>query len=188
VTKNYYSVDISDKKFNRLTALYPTDQRKRGIVVWHCRCDCGREVDVSYNDLVYTNLRSCGCRKQEHNRELPRLLTHVDGTSIDILRSRKVPSDNTTGAKGVYFIRGKYTAKIVFQKKQYHLGSYETFEEAVVVRQEAEKLLFDGAVEYYEAWKARADVDPEWAAANPLQIKVEKEGLDRLKVKFIPEI
>ncbi|MBR1990143.1 MAG: hypothetical protein IJ987_06670, partial [Firmicutes bacterium] len=96
--------------------------------------------------------------------------------------------DNTTGAKGVYYIRGKYTAKIVFQKKQYHLGSYETFEEAAAVRAEAEKMLFDGAVEYYEAWKVKADEDPEWAAANPVQIKVEKEGLDRLKVRFLPEL
>ena len=56
------------------------------------------------------------------------------------------------------------------------------------MRAEAERMLFDGAVEYYEAWKAKADKDAEWAEANPVQIKVEKEGLDRLKVKFIPEI
>ncbi|MBQ6899721.1 MAG: hypothetical protein IJN72_02680 [Firmicutes bacterium] len=188
MTRSYYSVDVSGQKFNRLTALYPTEKRKRGIVVWHCRCDCGKELDVSYNDLVYTNLRSCGCRKQEHNQALHGLLTHVDGTSIDMLRSKKVPTDNTTGARGVYLIRGKYAAKIVFQKKQYYLGSYETFEEAAAVRKEAENLLFDGAVEYYSKWQERAATDPEWAAANPVQIKVEKEGLDRLKVKFIPEI
>ncbi|MBR3706374.1 MAG: hypothetical protein IKM19_05340 [Firmicutes bacterium] len=188
-TKNYAFADITGQKFGRITALHPTQRRsKRGHLIWHCQCDCGRELDISYNDLVYTNRKSCGCRKQEHNQELKNILTHIDGTSIDMLRSKKVPADNTTGAKGVYYIRGKYTAKIVFQKKQYHLGSYETFEEAAAVRAEAEKMLFDGAVEYYSKWKERAAAEPEWAAANPVQIKVEKEGLDRLKVRFLPEL
>lgn len=41
-----------------------------------------------------------------------------------MIRSKKVPTDNTTDVKGEYLIKGKYLAKIVFQKKQYHLGQY----------------------------------------------------------------
>ena len=48
---------------------------------------------------------------------------------MDALKSKKVPTDNTTGYKGVYLIRGKYVAKIVFQKKQYFLGTYENIED-----------------------------------------------------------
>ena len=44
-------------------------------------------------------------------------LTHVAGTSVDMLKSKKIPTDNTTGYKGVYLIRGKYVAKIVFQNE-----------------------------------------------------------------------
>lgn len=41
-------VDITNQKFYRLTALYPTDKRDRDrSVIWHCRCECGNEVDVS---------------------------------------------------------------------------------------------------------------------------------------------
>ena len=47
------------------------------------------------------------------------------GTSVAILKSKKVPTDNISGYKGVYFIRGKYVAKIVFQKKAYYLGAYD---------------------------------------------------------------
>jgi len=187
--KNYYSIDISNKTFGRLTALYPTAKRsKHGTVIWHCRCSCGTEVDVSYNDLVYTNLKSCGCQKKEHDAALHGYLTHAGGTSIDMVRSRKIPADNTSGYKGVYRIRGKYTAKIVFQKKQYHLGSYETAAEAAAARREAEKLLFEGTADYYERWKARAEEDPDWASANPIRIQVEKREEGQLQVRFMPEL
>lgn len=187
--KNYYSIDITGQSFGRLTALRPTEKRaKKGTVIWHCRCTCGNEVDVSYNDLVYTNLRSCGCQKKEHDAALPGYLTHVDGTSIDMLRSRKIPADNTSGYKGVYFIRGKYTAKIVFQKKQYHLGSFDTPEEAAHARREAEKILFDGTAEYYEKWKERAKHDPAWAEANPVRIRVEKTAEGKLEAIYEPEL
>lgn len=115
--KNYASVDISNQRFHRLVALYPLKNRDpKGAVLWRCKCDCGNEADVSYNNLVYGNMKSCGCQKKEHDKKLGSFLTHVEGTSIDMLRSKKIPADNTTGYKGVYLIKGKYVAKIVFQK------------------------------------------------------------------------
>lgn len=99
-------------------------------------------------------------------------LSHVCGTSIEMLKSKKVPANNTTGYKGVYLINGKYLAKIVFQKKQYHLGKYETLEKAVQVRNKAEKELFDKVVEFYESWKQQADTDPAWGEENPFSISV----------------
>ena len=186
--KNYCSADITGKRFHRLTALYPTGKRSgKGSVVWHCRCDCGNEVDVSYNELVYSNMKSCGCQKKEHDQVLSSFLTHVEGTSIEMLKSRKVPSNNTTGYKGVYFIKGKYTAKIVFQKKQYYLGNYDTLEEAVQARCKAEKVLFDGFLDFYERWKRRADADPAWAKANPISICVIREN-NELSVRMYPEL
>lgn len=66
----------------------------------------------------------------------------MGGTSLDIIQSQKLPRDNTTGYKGVYLVRGKYLAKIVFQKKQYFLGTYDNIEDAASARKEAEDLLF----------------------------------------------
>ncbi len=34
------------------------------------KCDCGKEVDVPYNDLMYSHQQSCGCQKIEHNNIL----------------------------------------------------------------------------------------------------------------------
>lgn len=183
----YYSVDISGRKFRSITALCPTEQRTaKGGVIWRCRCDCGNEFTASYNDLVYSNIQSCGCQKKRHDAVLNTFLTHVGGTSVDMIRSKKTPVNNTSGVRGVYFVRGKWSAKIVFQKKQYHLGSFDSIEEAVTVRKEAETLLFDGAAAHYDRWKQRADEDPVWAAANPIVISVERKAQSGLTVTFLP--
>lgn len=186
--KNYFHKDITGQTFNYLTALYPTQQRTyKGAVVWHCRCVCGKEIDVSYNELVYTNLQSCGCKKIEHNKILPSFLTYLDGTSLDMLKSKKIWANNTTGARGVYLIKGKYVAKIVFQKKAYHLGTYKSFEDAVEARQKADKLLREKIVNYYEIWNDRALSDPKWAQENPISIKAKKIG-NEIDILVSPEL
>lgn len=184
--KNYYFKDITGQVFNRLTVLYPTKERStKGQKIWHCRCECGTEVDVSYNELVYTDLQSCGCKKAEHNEMMPSFLTHIAGTSLDILKSKKIWANNTTGARGVYLIKGKYVAKIVFQKKAYHLGTYKTFDEAAEARQKADKLLREKIVDYYAVWNKKALSDPEWAKGNPISIKVNKVG-NEIDVSVFP--
>ena len=78
--------DISGQRFGRLTALYHTDKRsKKGSVFWHCRCDCGNEVDVTEDGLLHGNYRSCGCLRLEIWKELPGQLHMVDGTCVEML-------------------------------------------------------------------------------------------------------
>lgn len=179
--------DISGKKFNALTALYVVS-RTSGEVIWHCKCDCGNELDLTYKELVYSNRKSCGCRKTEHNKRLNQTLTHFSGTSLDMIKSKTVPSDSTTGIRGVYYIKGKYHAKIVFRKKAYYLGVYDNLEDASKARTEAEADLFDRVVEHYEKWNALAKADPEWAKSNPIEISVEKSEANRLLVRCFPQI
>ncbi len=186
--KNYYFADIADQRFGRLVALHPTDKRdSTGGVVWHCRCDCGNEIEVAYNNLMYADQRSCGCQKKEHDQALGSLQTRVDGTSLDIIKSKKLPTDNTTGYKGVYLIKGKYVAKIVFRKKAYYLGTYDNIEDAHQARLDAEEALYQPTVEYHARWQAKADADPEWARQNPIQIFVSKVN-EQLSVTFSPAI
>ena len=185
--KNQPIMDISGKRFGRLTALHPTDGRdSKGSVMWHCRCDCGTELEVSYNMLSYSGIKSCGCQKREHDRKLGGFIRRVDGTSVDHLKSEKIPVNNTTGVKGVYLNRGKYVAKIVFRKKQYFLGAYDSIDEAARARREDQEKLSGELAEYYERWQRRAAADPEWAAANPVRISVEKDGLNHFNVSFWP--
>lgn len=187
--KKYAFMDITGRQFHRLTALEPTDKRdEKGSVVWRCRCECGNEVKVAYNSLVYSEIKSCGCRKKEHDKALGTFLTRVGGTSLDLLNSRKLPVNNTTGVKGVYLIRGRYVAKIVFQKKQYFLGAYETIEEAAAVRKEAEGLLRDTVAAHHARWEEQARKDPAWAAANPIRFEAEKDGEDGISIRCFPKM
>ena len=187
--KNYAYSDITGQKFEMLTALYPIRNRKdRRSVVWHCRCDCGNEIDVKYNNLVYCNMKSCGCRKKAHDKKLGSFLTHIDGTSVDMIKSKKVPSDNTTGYRGVYLIKGKYVAKIVFQKKAYYLGTFDSIEQAAEARREAEEILYDKVSAFYDMWKQRAIDDPAWAERNPISIQVNKNSDNGISVTLLPRI
>lgn len=186
--KNYRYSDISGQRFGRLTALCPSGSHdKSGFVIWHCRCDCGTETDVSYNSLVYGNQVSCGCQKKEHDQKLNTYLTHVAGTSVEMLKSKKIPKDNTTGYKGVYLVRGKYLAKIVFQKKQYVLGIFDRIDDAAEARKEAEEILFAGVAAHYEKWKAYADLDPDWAKENPVQVIVNQTN-GKLHAVLLPDL
>ncbi len=181
--------DITGQRFYRLTAEYMlSDRDGSGSVMWHCRCDCGNEIDVSYNNLVYCGIKSCGCRKKEHDQALGGFLTHVGGTSLDVIQSQKLPRDNTTGYKGVYLVRGKYLAKIVFQKKQYFLGTYNNIEDAAKARKEAEALLFGETAAFIRRWKERAEKEPEWAMEHEMDIQVHRDETGGFTVSCSPQI
>lgn len=89
--------------------------------------------------------------------------------------------------KGVYFIKGRYVAKIVFQKKQYVLGSFTNMEDAAAARKEAEEVLFAGVAEHYEKWKEFADLDPQWAKENPISVFVDRKN-KQLRVTLLPDL
>ncbi len=48
-------------RFGKLTVESDTGLRKSGYVVWRCRCDCGKELNVSTKDLKNGKSRDCGC-------------------------------------------------------------------------------------------------------------------------------
>lgn len=48
-----------NKKFGLLTALYPLENSTNGYITWHCKCECGRELDISTEKLL--RKYSCGC-------------------------------------------------------------------------------------------------------------------------------
>lgn len=55
-------IDLTGKRFGRLTVL--GQSRRRGAsILWHCQCDCGKELDVLGSSLRAGNAVSCGCRR-----------------------------------------------------------------------------------------------------------------------------
>lgn len=72
-------IDITNQKFGLLTALYPNGTDNNKSIIWHCRCDCGKECDISGNDLRSGNTKSCGCLKNLIGKKFG-LLTVVEDT------------------------------------------------------------------------------------------------------------
>ena len=176
----------SGQRFGRWTVLDGYITTPQGERKYLCRCDCGTEINVSYNNLMYCGQQSCGCKKKEHDKVLAGYLVHVNGTSIDALESDKIPKNNTTGVKGVYRIKGHYLAKIVFQHRQYSLGTYESLEAAAEARKKAEELLNEKVVGFYEKWSEKAAADPVWAKENPMKIHVSRLDSGELDVALQP--
>lgn len=170
--------DITNQQFGRLTALNPTSKRdSKGSVYWHCRCDCGNEVNITEDDLVHGGYKSCGCRKREIQESIMEHLTFVDGTCVEWLNSRKTRSDNTSGFRGIYKTpTGRWKVMIGLQRKRYYLGSFDNFEDAVKARLDAEELLHNGFVTAYKEWLHKASESEKWAEMHPFYFQVIKSG------------
>ena len=57
--------DLTGRKYNNLTVLYAVDDyvspKGAHMSRWHCKCDCGNEVDVLGMSLKDGSTKSCGC-------------------------------------------------------------------------------------------------------------------------------
>ena len=167
--------ELAGRQFGRLTALYATDMRdKKGSVYWHCRCTCGNEVDVTEAHLVHGNYKSCGCLREENKKRISERSHRIDGTCVEILENRKYRRDNKSGFRGVSQMKnGKYRVDIGFKRKRYYIGTFDTFNEAVEMRLNAEHLIHDKFVEAYYEWKEKSDQDPEWGEKNALNFNID---------------
>lgn len=54
-------LDITGKRYGKLVAIRPTEERRFGKVVWECKCDCGNTRYVASSELQNGHVKSCGC-------------------------------------------------------------------------------------------------------------------------------
>lgn len=62
-------IDITGRRFGRLTALYRDGYSNAWQSMWVCRCDCGKEVRVHKCNLMAGRVRSCGCIRHDLLKE-----------------------------------------------------------------------------------------------------------------------
>lgn len=62
-------IDLTGKKFGRLTVLERSNNQKGKDVVWKCRCDCGNYTEVTAGHLKDGHTKSCGCLPKEKSFE-----------------------------------------------------------------------------------------------------------------------
>ena len=121
--------------------------REKGCHLWRCRCDCGNEVTVRQSNLQDGCSTSCGC---SHD---PTAAMHfVEGTCIELIRSKHLSKANTSGVRGVYFNKrkGKWVAQIMFKGKNHYLGAFDTLENAARARSRGEEL-FEDFLTWYDS-------------------------------------
>lgn len=61
-------IDLTNKKFERLTAVRRTEEMVSGGYLWECVCDCGNTRTASTAALNSGAARSCGCLRADTNR------------------------------------------------------------------------------------------------------------------------
>ena len=54
-------LDLTGKKFGRLTVKSLKCVNERSRTVWNCLCECGKETQADSGNLSQGNIRSCGC-------------------------------------------------------------------------------------------------------------------------------
>jgi len=142
--------DISGERFGRLTALFPTSKRSGGgSIIWHCKCDCGNEMEVNSNSLVTGFTKSCGCAKSETSMNRAKNWFISDTNMTQVLKNNEAArSDSKTGVRGVALTKnGKYEVRITFQKKKYRLGVFSDLNEAGEAYKKVRKMFYDEFLE-----------------------------------------
>ena len=140
--------DITGQVFGRLTAIRRFVEANGSHKLWLCQCECGNLAKVQTHYLISGNTKSCGCIRSENIKKVARNRYRFEGTYIARISNNKPSKSNISGVSGVSQRRdGKWVARIGFKNKRIHLGSFYTFEDAVMARREAEKELYMPIIE-----------------------------------------
>lgn len=150
-------LDLTGKRFGRLTVMERIGNKGGAYVYWRCQCDCGKTVEVSTGNLRSRVTVSCGCWREEKAREnlagdVKQKVGIANGTNRSRIQSDKPQKNNKSGYRGVSWCKGKngggrWIAKIYAQGKQYYLGLYDTAEEANEAYKKAKEELHKPLVE-----------------------------------------
>lgn len=60
-------IDISGKKYGKLTVIERCGTNKNKMPMWKCRCDCGNEIEIDGRNLRNGTTLSCGCSTRRSN-------------------------------------------------------------------------------------------------------------------------
>lgn len=81
-------LELKGQKFTRLEIVEEVG-RYHGAVLWKCQCDCGKVLNVPASALRRGGTKSCGCYRQDWQRD--KRMTHgqTGSTRYDMLKGAK---------------------------------------------------------------------------------------------------
>lgn len=75
------ALELTGQRFGKLTVQHRLNEKKNGLYLWECKCDCGNTCKVIGSSLKSGNTKSCGCgrydgfkkynEKQSQQAEIP---------------------------------------------------------------------------------------------------------------------
>lgn len=146
--------DITGQRFGRLVVIEDNGERDSyRNVVWLCKCDCGNEKKVVSGSLKNGLTQSCGCLVKESAEKAHKHNLENDCKNKTRLSSIKqgISKNNTSGVKGVSWDKNKgmWLATLMFQRKPVLFKRFNSKQDAINARKEAEEKYFKPILEKY---------------------------------------
>lgn len=95
-------IDLSGKKFNRLTAIRDVGSNASNSRIWECRCECGEITTASASELRNGHKQSCGCLRKERAYETN--VKDLAGKKFNRLTVIKDSGERYKGSNGVLWL------------------------------------------------------------------------------------
>ena len=96
------ALDLTGKKFGKLTALEPTDKRSSTSIIWKCECECGNYCEISASHLTERHgTQSCGCVQSKGEAKIKQILekNNISYTSQFSISSCIFPDNSISANK-----------------------------------------------------------------------------------------
>lgn len=145
-------IDLTSKRFGKLTVIKRAGKTKNDNALWLCKCDCGETTIAMGTSLRRGDTVSCGCDKAkqiDHARKILMTDKTIDGVNVPLM-TKKVRTDSATGIKGVHKRNRKgkitYEVSIAIKGKRKYLGTFNKIDDAIAARKKAEKIYIDPVV------------------------------------------
>lgn len=88
-------IDLSGRKFGKLSVKKRMAEKFRGYVQWECMCDCGKIVHVISSKLLTGTKKHCGCSKVSHKTWLGRYIGSNGAITPEMIFNRSLPEPNS---------------------------------------------------------------------------------------------
>ena len=60
----FKSLELENQIINGITLLEKTDKRRRGAILWKCKCFCGNIFFAEAYRIKNGEISSCGCKRK----------------------------------------------------------------------------------------------------------------------------
>lgn len=156
--------DLTNQNFGELTALYSDTVAKDGQRIWHCKCSCGKEIDVRAGALRSGKIKSCGCKTSKGNLEIRKWL---ENNQIDFEQEYTFKNLYNKNSKNLL----RFDFAIFKEKKLIGLIEYNG-------RQHYEPIDFFGGVDNFIEQQKRDNLKMEYCKNNNINLFIIKYNED----------